>query len=115
MFPFASGQCDACISFVPREETNESDVAVGLHGTGQHVELRAARTNQGAGAAQVDEEPIPEEMLSVIRQQRALTDKLHAALNLELRLTRGVAETVEFSGDGCGGQRDVNIWEKLRI
>lgn len=109
MLPFASGQGDARIFLVPGEEIDEGNVAVWLHGAGQHVELQAPWTHQGAGTSAVDEKPLLQEVPSVIRQQRTLTNELHTALDLELWLSCGVAKTMELSSNGCGGEEEINM------
>jgi len=112
VLPLASGQCNACVLFVPGEEASESNTAVGLNGASQHVKLRATWTHYGTGTSEVDEEPLLEKMLGVIRHQRSLTYKLNPALNLKFWLSRGKAMTMNFGSHSCAEKKKIKIWKK---
>lgn len=86
VLPLAGGHGDVRVSLVPGEKAGEGDGAVGLYRTSQYVKLRASGTHQDAGAPDVDEQPLLDEVLGVIWQQRTLADELHPALDGELRL-----------------------------
>lgn len=86
IFPLASGYCNVVVLLVPGEEVGEGQGAIGLHSARQQVELCPPRAYQGVGAAQVDEEPLLEEVLGIVGQERALADKLNPALHLKLWL-----------------------------
>lgn len=86
VLPLAGGHGDVRVSLVPGEKAGEGDGAVGLHRTSQYVKLRASGTHQDAGAPDVDEQPLLDEVLGVVWQQRTLADELHPALDGELRL-----------------------------
>lgn len=110
LLPLASGGSDVGVLLVPGEETAERHGTAGPHRACQHVELRAARPNKGAGAADVDQKPLLQQVTGVIGQQWPLAHKLHTPfhfhfhLQLHLRLPRSdvVAPTAaEFSCDGC--------------
>lgn len=115
VLPLAGGHGDVRVSLVPWEKAHEGDGAVGRHRTGQHVKLRASRTHQGAGALGVDEEPLLDEVLGVVRQQRPLADKLHAALHAELQLARGGAMAVKLGGHGCVQGRPTQTVKSLEF
>lgn len=89
VLPLTSGHRNVCVLFVPREEPGEGESAVGLHGTSQHVQLRPSRAHKHIGTLEVDEEPLLEQVLGVVGQERSLTDKLDPALHLEFGLSRG--------------------------
>lgn len=110
VLPLAGGHGDVHVPLVPGEKAHEGDGAVGRHRAGQHVKLRASRTHQGSGALGVDEQPLLDEVLGVVRQQRTLADKLHPAVDAELQLPRRGAMAVDFGGHGCasGGKRTIN-------
>lgn len=101
VLPLAGGHGDVRVSLVPGEKAREGDGAIGLHGTGQHVKLRASGTHQGAGALDVDEQPLLDEVLGVVWQQRTLADELYSALDAKLRLPCWHAMAVKLGGHGC--------------
>lgn len=96
MFPLASGHSNVCILFVPREESGESKGAVRLHRTSQYIKLCSSGARKGISTTKVDEEPLLEEVLGVIRQQRPLADKFNPALNFKFWLSHGQATTMKF-------------------
>lgn len=89
------------VPLVPGEKAPKGDGSIRLNGTGQHIKLRASGTHQGAGALDVEEQPPADEVLGVVRQQRALADELHSALDAELRLPGWAATAVKLGGHGC--------------
>jgi len=100
VLPLARRDGDVGVLLVPGEQPGDGQAGVRLHGAGDHVELRASRAHQGLGAAQVDEQPLLQEVARVIGQQGSLADELHAALHLELGLAAGQAAAVQLGGYG---------------
>lgn len=101
VLPLAGGDCNVHVSLVPGEKAGEGDGAIVLHGTGQHVKLRTSGTHQGAGTPDVDEQPLLDEVLGVVWQQRTLAEELHSALDAKLRLPCWDAMAVKLGGHGC--------------
>lgn len=108
VLPLAGCHGDVRVSLVPGEKARQGDGAVGLHGTGQHVELRSSGTHQAAGAPDVDEQPLLDEVLGVVRQQGALADELHSALHAELGLPCWDAMAVKLGGHGLCTRTEKN-------
>lgn len=106
VLPLARGRRNARVLFVPREDAGESEGSIVLHRAGQHAELWPAGTHQAVGAAEVDEEPLLEEVLGVVGQQRSLADELYAAVNLVLRLSGGAAAAVKFGRHSWGKEEN---------
>ena len=100
MLPLACRRGDVGVLLVPGVEPGDGQAGVGLHGAGDQVELRAARSHQRVGAAQVDEQPLLQEVLGVVGQQGPLADELHPAVHLELGLAAGQALAVQLGGHG---------------
>lgn len=101
VLPLARGHSYVGVLLVPGEEVCEGQGAVGLHRAGQDVELRAAGPHQRVGAAQVNEQPLLEEVLRVVGKERALAHKLHPALDVKLGLSSGQATAVDFGCHSC--------------
>lgn len=100
VLPLAGCHGDVRVSLVPGEKARQGDGAVGLHGTGQYVELRASGTHQAAGAPDVDEQPLLDEVLGVVGQKRTLAEELHSALHAELGLPCWEAMAVKLGSHG---------------
>ena len=102
VFPLARRRGHVGVLLVPGEEPGDGQGGVGLHGARDQVELGAPRSHQCVGAAQVDEQPLLEEVLGVVREEGALADELHPAFHLELGLAAGQASTVQLGSHSLG-------------
>ena len=98
VLPLARRHGDVGVLLVPGEEAGDGQAGVSLHGASDQVELGAPGPHQRVGAAQVDEQPLLEEVLGVVRQQGPLADELHPAVHLELGLAAGQAAAVKLGG-----------------
>lgn len=106
VLPLAGGHGNVCVLLVPGEETGECEGAVELHGSGQHIQLGPAGAHEGAGATDVDEQPLLEEVLGVVGQQGSLADKLNAPFDLKLWLSHGEAAAMKFGRHSCGEEEN---------
>lgn len=101
VLPLASGHCNVCIFFVPREEVGKSKAPIRLHRASQHIQLWPSRAHEIICTLKVDEEPLLEKMPGVIGQQRALANKFNTAINLKLWLSCWLALAMDFGSHSC--------------
>lgn len=122
LLPLACGRSDVGVLLVPGEEAAQCQGAAGPHRSRQHIELRAARPNQGAGAAHIHLQPLLQQVPGVVGQQGPLAHKLHTPFHLHLQLhlwlpRRGVvpAAATEFGRHGCWRREGKGVGEEAII
>lgn len=105
VLPLAGSSGYVQVFLQPGEKVRELHGAVGAHRACDQVELRAPGLHQRMRTAQVQQQPLLQQVGGVVRQQRAALNELHLSFHLELRLRRGHTAAQQLGFNGCGKRR----------